>query len=717
MASFRSPFGERVRPDRRQERLVSRGLVVDPGPQHRASQALRALERLSRAVVDGLSEGVVVLDPQLQVVMWNQSAVDLLGAPAAQLARAAAAPHMPARAALETGLAEQRLVRLRQRDGSERAVRVTARVLPAPVGGVGGVICTFADVTPFVVAERRLRDERDRAQGYLDIASTIIVALDVRGRVELINRQGCELLGFTDTELLGRDWFDTVVPPQDRLDARRAFARLVSGVDAPAGSLETNLQTKGGDDRMIAWRNALVRDETGEVTGVLRSGEDITERRQAEAQVTFLAYHDRLTGLPNRALLEEQLRREVARARRGGGSVALLYFDLDNFKLVNDSLGHAAGDSVLRETAERLSEVTRAGDLLARQGGDEFLLLLDGSPDEDPAEAATAAAQRIAEALETPFVVSEAEFHVGASVGIALVPDHASDADALLRRADSAMYQAKRAGGGMAFFEDDEHDSRARLSFTTRLRRALGDGELRLHYQPVRAVGSGTLVGLEALVRWQDPERGLVPPGQFIEMAEETGLIDPIGDWVVEELCRQAAEWDAIGFSPRLAFNLSPRQLRRRDLVESILARIDAHGVDPTRLCAELTETAVMNDRKRTRQLLDELHAAGLVLAIDDFGTGHSSLTRLRDLPVNVLKIDRSFLARVVEDPQSAAVVAAILGLAHALDMETVAEGVETEGQLDFLRAHRCPLAQGYLLGRPVPAAELIDVPRKEPIA
>jgi len=739
--SILSPFGERTRAGRDDAQLVSRGVVVESGPQLRARQALRAAERLSRAVVDGLEEGVMVTDAELRPVSWNASALRILGVTAEQLAAeglasgaigalrygdgrpVTRADNPPSRALRQGSPVRATLRRTPPEGAADRWITVLAR----PIGGAHGtsrqgVVCTFADVTNSVEAERRLREERDRAQRYLEVASTLVVVLDAQGRVELINNQGCRLLGFEEDELLGRDWLEMVVPSDDRLDARLAFLRLVSGVEPPGETLETFVRTKPGDQRKIAWRNAVLRDAEGTITAVLRSGEDVTARREAEAQVTFLAYHDRLTGLPNRALLEEQLTRDVTRARRSGAPVALLYFDLDNFKLVNDSFGHTAGDEVLRETALRVSELTRTGDVLARQGGDEFLLLLDCSNTAaeaggatDPRAVAQIAGDRIAAALDRPFEVHGAEFHVGASIGVALFPEHADDPETLFKCADAAMYQAKRAGGGtVAFYEPHVSDARQRLSLTTRLRRAIDEGELRLHYQPIVRVADGGLEALEALVRWEDPEEGLIPPGAFIPVAEETGLIDGIGTWVVEALCEQAVVWAADGFRPRLNFNLSPRQLRRADLVSSIAATITAHRLDPAQFCAELTETALLSDARRQRSLLTELNEAGLAIAIDDFGAGHSSLGRLRDLPVQVLKVDRCFLARVPEDAGSASIVAAILDLGRALGMTTVVEGVEDEAQLDFLRTRGCPLVQGFLTGRPVPA-DL--VPRSAPAA
>jgi diguanylate cyclase (GGDEF)-like protein/PAS domain S-box-containing protein len=564
-----------------------------------------------------------------------------------------------------------------------------------------------------VLTQRRLREERDRAQRYLDVAGTLVVVLDDAGRVELINRQGCELLGFDEDELLGRDWFGAVVPAADRLDARLAFMRLVSGVDVAGSSLEALVETRRGETRTIAWRNAVLHDRTGRVASVLRSGEDVTERKRAEAQVAFLAYHDRLTGLANRTLLEEQVRRDLGHARRTDGSLALLYFDLDNFKLVNDSLGHQAGDAVLAEAARRVSDLTRTGDVLARQGGDEFLLLLGSGGDENPRRAAQTAGERIAAALDEPFEISDALFHVGASIGVALYPEHAADADTLFKHADSAMYQAKRRGGGtVAFYEAEVTDARERLSLTSRLRRAIREGELRLHVQPIVDVQDSRIVAVEALVRWQDPEHGLIPPAMFIGVAEETGLIDGIGDWVLEALCAHGALWREQGFEPLLTFNVSPRQLRRADLVESILERIARYDLEPDRFCAELTESAILSDERAHRTTLSDLADAGLALAIDDFGAGHSSLGRLRDLPVQMLKVDRCFLERVPDDPSSSAIVAAVLMLGTALGTTTVVEGVEEPEQLEYLRRHGATLAQGFLLGHPVPAEDLVPVAR-----
>ena len=451
------------------------------------------------------------------------------------------------------------------------------------------------------------------------------------------------------------------------------------------------------------------------ITGTLSSGEDVTERRAAEEQITYLAYHDTLTGLANRTLLEEQLKLALARAGRTGAEIALLHVDLDHFKLVNDSLGHSAGDELMRLLTARLQQSLRATDMLARAGGDGFLVLLADLHD-DPVVAAERVAAEIGACLAEPFMVAGAEFQVTASIGIALSPRDAADAEALLAHADSAMYQAKEtARGGSAVYRQAGRDPLERLAMAARLRRALVADEFQLHYQPIFARG-GELVGAEALLRWHDRERGeLVAPSEFIPVAEDTGLIESIGDWVIAAACAQQVEWAARGLSPQISVNVSPRQLRRADFIDRIKAHLDDSGADPARITIELTESAMLQDHHDAEAILRELDALGLQLALDDFGAGYSSLSRLREMPVGTLKIDRAFLREVPGNADAAAIVTAILQLARALGRTAVAEGVETEDQRRFLEEQGCPLMQGFLLARPMPAPEIEALMAGEP--
>jgi diguanylate cyclase (GGDEF)-like protein len=421
--------------------------------------------------------------------------------------------------------------------------------------------------------------------------------------------------------------------------------------------------------RIVEWRNRVLRDDDGRITTTLSSGLDVTERRAAEERIAHLAYHDSLTGLPNRALLREHLEPALARARRAGRSVALMYLDLDDFKAVNDSFGHDAGDELLCQVAERLVSRRRASDVLARQSGDEFMLLLTDLGG-DPGEATVAAAGGMLDTLSEPFRVGDESFHISGSIGISIFPRDADDAATLLRH-------------------------------------AVERGELRLHWQPIVSPADGALHAVEALVRWQDPARGLVAPAEFIPIAEETGLIEEIGAWVVDALAHQRAAWRAQGADPRVHLNVSPRELRYSYFADRMLERIAAHGQGLDGLTIEITETVAMRERARTEPMLRQLVEAGARVAIDDFGSGYSSLTRLRELPVSVLKLDRTFLVDVPERREATAVVTAVIELAAALDMAAVAEGVETEAQRAFLVDRGCPLAQGFLLGRPAPAADL----------
>ena len=479
---------------------------------------------------------------------------------------------------------------------------------------------------------------------------------------------------------------------------------------------EYRMVGEDGTEKWVLEQAHPVDDEHGNpwlIQGVIF---DITQRKKAEEQISFLAYHDKLTGLPNRALFEEMMELSLARARRHDLGVGVLYLDLDNFKLVNDSLGHAAGDVLLEQLARRLETCTRETDLVARQGGDEFLMLLSdlerGSgviPGTDASMLiAESVASRVHEALREPFDLDGTEFFASGSVGISLFPQDAADGEHLLKNADAAMYQSKRyEPGGYVVYSAMDDDPLEKLSLTSRLRRAVEEQHWVLHYQPIIDLSDGRIESVEALIRWRDPNGGIIPPGEFIPLAEEMGLIEAIGDWVIDEMARQRGEWAAAGVELNVGFNLSPRQLWSPRLAEKVLSKLSDAGVDPRHIIVEVTESSAMADPDRTQKILSELHAWGLTLAIDDFGTGYSSLARLRHLPVDILKIDRSFIRDVNDDRDLASMVRAMIQLAQGLGMTPLAEGIETLGELEFLRANGCRLAQGFLFARPVPADQI----------
>ena len=480
---------------------------------------------------------------------------------------------------------------------------------------------------------------------------------------------------------------------------------------------EYRMRHEDGSEKWVLEQAYPIDDEDGKpwlIQGVIF---DITERKRAEEQVAFLAYHDKLTGLPNRALFEEMLENALARARRFDLGVAVLFLDLDNFKLVNDSLGHQAGDELLVQLAERLKICTRETDLVARLSGDEFLLLLAdlerGSgaivPDHDAGLLiAESVAERVRESLEEPFDLAGAEFLVSASIGISLYPQDASDAETLLRNADAAMYRSKEFERGRhVVFASSDDDPAHRLSFSTRLRQAVAEQNWVLHYQPIVDLGDGSVDSVEALVRWRQTNGGLVAPGEFIPVAEEMGLIQAIGDWVLEELARQHAEWREQGLRLNIGYNLSPRQTWTAHLAERLLGKLAMYDVEPGDITIEITESTAMADPDRTQRLLSDLHGWGFTLAIDDFGTGYSSLARLKHMPVDILKIDQAFVSHVEYDRELAGMVRAMIQLAQSLGMVPLAEGIETYGEFEFLRANGCRLAQGFHFAHPVPAAEI----------
>ena len=561
--------------------------------------------------------------------------------------------------------------------------------------------------------DERLRDDLFRSIVEEGPAVTYIDAIDDSASSIYVSPQIETLLGYAPQE-----WCDDpelwprALHPDDRARALAENAR--HNETGEPFRLEYRMFAKDGRVVWVHDAARVVCDDRGMPRyshGVMI---DISERKRTEEEVAFQAYHDELTGLPSRAMFEELLDLSVSRARRHDGAVAVLCVDLNDFSLVNDSLGHQAGDALLIAVADRLREAARETDLVARRGGDQFLLLLadlardDGGID-GAVMRAESVAQRIQESLLAPFGVDGTEVYVAASVGISMFPDDAADAGTLQRNAESAMYEAKKGGrSGFVLSAGSALDSSAKLQFVTRLRKAVETQRWVLHYQPVVDLESGRMIGVEALIRWMEADGTLVPPGEFIPLAEELGLIEQIGHWVVRELTYQVQAWRELDIDLEVGFNLSPRQFWQPDLARRIQQEFRASGVDPSRVLVEVTETSAMLDPDRAQEILHELHDAGFSIAIDDFGTGYSSLSRLREMPVRVLKIDRSFVSGVNEDRQSASIVSAFLELANGLDMTTLAEGIETAEELAFLRERGCKLGQGFFFSRPVPPEEII---------
>ncbi|MGZ8578749.1 MAG: putative bifunctional diguanylate cyclase/phosphodiesterase [Actinomycetota bacterium] len=583
--------------------------------------------------------------------------------------------------------------------------RSVLRALASAV--ISAVALTRAD------EDKQLREDRYRAMVEDGPAITYIDGVDENASTLYISPQVEALLGFSPEEWYADDeMWPRILHPDDR--ARALAENTRHNETGEPFRLEYRMFAKDGHVVWVHDEARIVRDEQGLPRYSHGVMVDISDRKRSEEQVAFQAYHDELTGLPSRAMFEELLDLSIARAKRHNGAVAVLCVDLDDFSLVNDSLGHASGDALLRLVSERLREATRETDLVARRGGDQFLLLLsdlelDDAGNDFAVVRAESVAQRITESLEAPFEISGTEVYVAASIGISMFPSDAQEAGALQRNAEAAMYEAKRqAAAKFVMSVGSAGDSGARLQFVTRLRKAVESQRWTLHYQPVVELDTGRMIGVEALIRWVEPDGTMVPPGDFIPLAEEIGVIEHIGDWVVKEIAYQMAAWRELDIDLEVSFNLSPRQFWQPDLAERIVREFHEGGVDPSRVVVEVTESSAMLDPDRAQGILMGLHDAGFSIAIDDFGTGYSSLSRLREMPVRVLKIDRAFVSNVNTDPQAGSIVSAFLELAKGLDMTTLAEGIETEEELAFLRERGCELGQGFYFSRPVPPEEII---------
>jgi diguanylate cyclase (GGDEF)-like protein/PAS domain S-box-containing protein len=561
-------------------------------------------------------------------------------------------------------------------------------------------------------AEKALLESEGRYRQLLSSITDYVFSVQIQhGRpAATTHGPGCaSVTGYSSEEYAADPylWY-RMIHEEDRQAATHQAETMLSG--HPVRPLEHRIIHKNGQIRWI--KNTLVPyfDQQGRLLSYDGLVSDITERKQAEHKLIHAAYHDGLTNLPNRERFNDRLLQALIQARRHCRMLAVMYLDLDRFKCINETLGHSMGDLLLRSMADRLIHCIREGDTIARLGGDEFILLC-----QDMAQAQDAAlvARKIHQALLKSFILDEQEFYITTSIGISLFPPDGADVDTLIKNADAAMYQAKAQGRNTYQFYSPAINAEAfrNLTLENNLRNALEREEFIMHYQPLVELSSGRIAGAEALVRWQHPKFGLLPPRDFIHLAEETGLIIPLGNWILKTACQQAKAWQMAGFFPlRISVNLSMRQFTHNDVMASVLNALETSSLDPKCLEIELTESMVMLNAEQTIATLRAFKSAGIQVALDDFGTGYSSLSYLKNLPLNKLKLDQSFVSALTEEKVNESISMAIITLAHCLNLQVIAEGVETFEQLELLRSMKCDEVQGFLFSKPLPAAEISEL-------
>jgi diguanylate cyclase (GGDEF)-like protein/PAS domain S-box-containing protein len=611
----------------------------------------------------------------------------------------AAAPHIPL--VVLTGLDDESLAAQALQEGAQDYLlkgQIETR----------GLLRSLRYAIERKTMEEALFAEKERAQVTLNCIGDAVVCTDISGDITFLNPVAETMTGWPLTEAVGRPMAEvfrtlsaTSTEPTETT-AELAILQIRSAHLPPS----CVLIRRDGLEIPIEDTIAAIHDRQGQAIGAVIVFRDVSVARAMAQQISHSAEHDFLTGLPNRMLLNDRIGQAVAAARRHAKHVAVLFLDLDGFKHINDSLGHPVGDKLLQSIATRLAAVVRGADTVSRQGGDEFVVLL---PDLQQPEDAAVMAGRILRDVALPHSVDQYELHVTTSIGVSVFPDDGADAETLIKNADTAMYQAKENGRQSFQFFKPAMNARAveRQSIEESLRRALEREEFTLHYQPKINIKTGAITGAEALIRWTHPGRGPIPPAQFIPIAEDCGLILPIGRWVLRHAIEQAQAWVTAGLRPMtMAVNVSAVEFRGDDFLRGLFSILDQSRFNPHALELELTESVLMKRVASTQFILQTLRKAGVQVAIDDFGTGYSSLSYLRKFPIDTLKIDQSFVGQIHNGDEDAAIVTAVIGMARSLKLRVVAEGVETFDELEFLHAHHCEEAQGYYFSRPVPAGQ-----------
>lgn len=680
---------------------------------HADTESTRQHKEYAESLVSAIPSGLMVVDQNLAVLSMNPAMRSMLAIDSSHPVETMAIPELIRSALLHDACAEviqsgksqsNIFVTFTRDDGRAKLdfslSRIQFREQPM-------LLVMAQDITEKLRVESELAQSEERYRLTFNHAAVGLAQTDIDGRITKINTKLCDILGYEEDELLGMR-FPQLTHPEDRADAHVMTSRVLDG-ELESYSKERRYQHKEGH---VIWTNATVSclREGQTRNGLIVVLEDISSRKHMEDELVRMAGHDALTGLPNRVLLQDRLGKALARARRQQQQVAVMYLDLDRFKHINDSQGHAAGDAMLLEAGQRLTNAVRETDTVSRLGGDEFVVVLEGIDDN---RTVTARAQGILRALATPFTYKDRELYTAASIGIALYPKDGADTDSLLKHADSAMYQAKEAGRNNVQFYTPELNAEhvRRLEIADGLRHAIENQELELHYQPKIRTGCGQLVGVEALLRWTRADGSRIGPDEFIPIAEDCGMILPIGEWVLHQACQQIVGWRERGYPDmRVSVNLSARQFKNQDIIQVVQRVLEKTGCTPQALELEITESVLMERPDKVTNILRALNDMGIRLSIDDFGTGYSSLSYLRNFPIHELKIDRSFIEDIVHDESHAAIVKAIISLAHSMKLKVLAEGVETQEQLDYLRAEKCDHLQGYFFSRPVPAAQIDDM-------
>jgi len=680
-------------------------LVGEAVGRARTEGALRRSESRFKQLIVATLDAVVSIDSMRTVIEWNPQAETTFGLRARDVV-GRPFPHeiLPALLqAIADGLPQRRIEGSARRAGGET---FPVEIMIDPVGSDDERTFTafIRDISERKRAQVELEQREQRFRALVEKSWSGVAMLDADLAFTYVGSSTQRLLGYSESELMGTS-FLSYVHPRDRQPAREVFNELVTSA-VHDGQVELRFLHKNGTWLWIeAFGQNLLHDPG--VSAIVVNYRDITQRKATEKQLEYQAYYDALTGLPNRLLFRDRVVNAMAQAKRHRRGIAVVYLDLDHFKLVNDGLGHSVGDGLLSEVAARLQGSIRASDTISRLGGDEFTILLN---DTSSTEAVFGVARKILQSVARPFAVGGHELFVTASIGISLFPGDGEDVETLLKAADSAMYRAKELGRNQAQLFTASMNERYvhRLAIEQNLHHAIEREELEVYYQPIFDSVSRTMVGLEALLRWNDPAHGVVEPVEFIHLAEETGLIVPMGDWVIQRACAQLREWFDQGRTGlTMNVNISAPQLHQPNFLDRIVETLEQYDLPAAALQLEITESVAVQNVEVTMQVLRDIRRRGIGIAIDDFGTGESSLIYLKQFPIDTIKIDQAFVRDVEGDESAAAIVSYVINLAHTLRLRVVAEGVETAEQLAFLQSQGCDRVQGFLLGVPRPATEV----------